>query len=175
MAASTASRARTRRRRNRVASSASNIEALPGEGDERVLERRAYRRQAADADAGENELAVAVLGPVAVEAREHGRALNLELGQPDALEHLGGEGGVVGLDAQPGRPGGRQLGDGALGQQLAEGHDGDVGTDLLDLGEQVAGEEDGCALGGQLLGEVADLARGRAWVGRACSTSRRWR
>src|SRR5207237_10509782 len=121
MAASTASRARTRRRRNRVASSASNIEALPGEGDERVLERRAYRRQAADADAGENELAVAVLGPVPVEAREHGRAFNLELGQPVALEHLGGEGGVVGVGAEPRRPGGRQLRVGVLGRLRAGG------------------------------------------------------
>src|SRR5438270_2072183 len=100
MAASTPSRARTRRRRKRVASSASNIEALPGEGDERVLERRPDRRHAADADAGEHELAAAVLGEVAVEQAQHDTALDAQLGEAHALEDLGGEGGVVGLDLQ---------------------------------------------------------------------------
>src|SRR4051794_30213625 len=112
MAASTASSTLTRRRRKSVASSASNIEALPGEGDERVLERGTDRSQAPHADAGQHQLAVAVLGAVAVEAGEHGRAVDGELGEPEALEDLRGEGGVVGLDAQLGAARGLQLGDG---------------------------------------------------------------
>src|SRR5438445_457522 len=44
-------------------------------------------------------------------------------------------------------------------EQLAEGHDCHVGADLLDLGEQVAGEEHRRPLRSQILGEVADLAR----------------
>src|SRR2546423_2975331 len=100
MAASTASNALTRRRRNSVASSASNIEALPGEGDEGVLERGADGGEAAHADACQHQLAVAVLGAVAVEAGEHGRALDGGGGQAEAAEHLDGGGGVGRLDAQ---------------------------------------------------------------------------
>src|SRR3954452_1645636 len=73
MAASTARRTLTRMRRKSVASSANNIEPLPGEGDERVLERGTDSGETAYGDAGQNELAVAVLGSVAVEAGEHGR------------------------------------------------------------------------------------------------------
>jgi len=47
----------------------------------------------------------------------------------------------------------------ALGQQPAAPHDPDVGADLLDLGEEVGGDEHGGALVGQFADEVADLAR----------------
>src|SRR5437588_9129465 len=102
MAASTPSRALTRMRRKSVASSANNIEPLPGEGDEAVLERGVDGGQAAHADAGQDELAVAVLGAVAVEAGEDSCALDRQLGQAQALEHLRRQDGVVGLDPQPG-------------------------------------------------------------------------
>src|SRR5436309_9912930 len=78
MAASTASRALTRMRRNSVASSASNIETLSGDGDERVLERGTDGGEAADTDAGQHQFPVAVLGPVAVEARQNHCALDRE-------------------------------------------------------------------------------------------------
>src|SRR5206468_6386126 len=72
--ASTRSSARMRVRRKRVASSALNIEALAGQRDERVLQRRPHGRHAADADAGEHELAAAVLRPLAVQHSDDGRA-----------------------------------------------------------------------------------------------------
>src|SRR5438093_12911205 len=115
MAASTPSRALTRSRRKSVASSASNIEPLTGEGDERVLQRGPDGGEAAHADSGQHQLAVAVLGAVAVEAGEHGGAVDAEVGQPEAVEYLGGEGGVVGLDPQLGAARRLQLFDGALG------------------------------------------------------------
>src|SRR5437588_9617456 len=137
MAARTTSRTLTRRRRKSVASSASNIEALPGESDERVLERGMDGRQAAHADTRHDELAVAVLGAVTVEPREHDRALDGELGQAEAMKNLAGAGGVVGLDAQLGAARGLQVGDRPLGEQLAEGHDGHVRADLLDLRQEM--------------------------------------
>ncbi len=45
-----------------------------------------------------------------------------------------------------------------LGEQPAGAHDPDVGGDLLDLGEQVAGDQDGGAVSGELTDQVADLA-----------------
>src|SRR3954454_14289124 len=112
MAASTISRALTRRRRKSVASSANNIEALPVEGHERVLQRGADGRQAAHTDASEHQLAVAVLCPVAVETGQHGRTLDGEVDKAQALEDLGGACGVVGLDAQLGATRVLKLGDG---------------------------------------------------------------
>src|SRR4051812_26049794 len=143
MAASTASNALTRIRRKSVASSASNIEALPGEGNERVLERGADGGEASHADAGHDELAIAVLGSVPVEAGEHGRALDAEVGETETREDLRGARGVVGLDAELRPSGGLELGERALGKELAEGHHGHVRADLLDLREQVAGKKDG--------------------------------
>ena len=45
-----------------------------------------------------------------------------------------------------------QLGERALGDQPADVHDADVRADLLDLGQQVGGEQHGGAVGGELAG-----------------------
>src|SRR5438046_268735 len=94
MAARTASRALTRMRRKSVASSASNIEPLPGEGDEGVFERGADGGEAAHADAGQYQLAVAVLGAVAVEASEDEQLSGAQEGEgeAEALAHAEGVG-----------------------------------------------------------------------------------
>ena len=52
----------------------------------------------------------------------------------------------------------REVGDRALGDQAALGHHGRMRADLLDLVEEVRGEEDGRALRRQLPHQGADLA-----------------
>src|ERR1044072_4193931 len=96
------SRAFVRRRRERAASSASNIEALPGERDEGVLEARTDGRHAPHADTREHELAAAVFGEMAVEAAEDRRLLSGEIGEADAAQDVDGQVDLVGLDAQTG-------------------------------------------------------------------------
>src|SRR4051794_22583432 len=65
--ASTASRAHTRRRRNSVASSLRNIEALPGQRHECVLQAGTLHGEATDADACFYEGAAQVLGRAVAE------------------------------------------------------------------------------------------------------------
>src|SRR5579875_900018 len=158
---STMSSTRTMGRRARWRSSASNIEALAGQGHEQVLEAGPLGGEGPDPDAGQDQLPAAALGAEAgaVEAGRHGVDLGpgQHLGQPEVGEDLGGQGHVVDLGVQPGRARRPQLGQRPLGQEPPLGHHRGVGADLLDLGQQVAGEEDGGAVGGQLPDQVADL------------------
>src|SRR2546423_1143213 len=140
-AASTTMSARIRSRRNSVPSSASNIETLAGECHERVFERRSQRGHAPDPDTGEHQFATARLGRAPVEPAHDDRPIHLQLGQPEPLEYPGGQHGIVGLDPQTRRAHALQLGEGPLCEELAEGHDRDVGTNLLDLRQQMAGEK----------------------------------
>src|SRR5439155_9298867 len=73
------------------------------------------------------------------------------------LKELEGAAGVVNLyvDAAAGAD---ELVDAAGGDEAAVVHDRGVGTDLLELGQDVAGEEDGHALGAEPADELADLA-----------------
>src|SRR5439155_749959 len=100
---------------------------------------------------GDNLLA---LRPVELE-RDAGR-LPFETGDArHRLKELEGAAGVVNLyvDAAAGAD---ELVDAAGGDEAAVVHDRGVGTDLLELGQDVAGEEDRHALGAEPADERAD-------------------
>src|SRR5205085_6504415 len=89
-----------------TASSLVDIEALPRERDEDVLEVRTLHDQLADADPGEHELAVHDLGPDVAERGDEHAVPDVGLPHARPCEHLDGAGHVVpaGDDhTQPGR------------------------------------------------------------------------
>src|SRR5579859_2953272 len=125
----------------RVTVSAVDIETLPGEPDEQVLQARRGDREAADADPGVYELGADAFR---LGLSQQGRGLvraGLGVGQAKGGEHLDRAVGVGGLHHDPGRAGPAQLGQRALEHQPAGAHHPDVRADLLDLGQQVGGDE----------------------------------
>ena len=81
-----------------------------------------------------------------------------DVGQAELAQHPRGGVPLVGLHPRPRRRARAHLGDGTLGHEPADVHDADVGADLLDLGEQVGGDQDGGALVGERGDQVPDLA-----------------
>src|SRR3954469_18429625 len=138
-----------------------DIEALPRERDEHVLEIGALHEQLADADPGEHELAVDGLRPHVAERGDEHAVPDVGLPQPGPGQHLDRTRHVLRTrhdDAQPGGGHVPQIAQRALRHQPPAAHDADVGADLLDLREQVRGEEDGRAFGGELPDERPDLS-----------------
>src|SRR5580704_11031916 len=116
-----------------VTVSAVDIETLPGEPDEQVLQARRGDREAADADPGVHELgADAFRLGLAQQGRGLVRA-GLGVGQAEGGEHLDRAVGVGGLHDDPGGAGPAQLGQRALEHEPAGAHHPDVRADLLDL------------------------------------------
>src|SRR5438874_12790650 len=132
--ASTSSRAWILRRRNRWCSSASNIEALPGERYEQVLERGPFDREPEHPDAAAHErradLFRSRVGGLLGGDRSGGKAGH-EAGVP---QNGGGQVDVFGLHSQPGRRRSPERSKRVLDQQPTEAHHADVGAGLLDLG-----------------------------------------
>src|SRR6516165_7007954 len=127
-----------------------DIEALPGEPDEQVLQARRGDLEAADPDAGLDELGA---DPLRLRITQRGRGLagsGLRIGQADAGQHLDRALGIGGPHDNPGGAGPAQPGQRALEDQPPGAHHPDVRADLLDLGEQVRGDEHGGAVGGDL-------------------------
>src|SRR4051794_7854158 len=138
-----------------------DIEALPRERDEHVLEIGALHEQLADADPGEHELAVDGLRPHVAERGDEHAVPDVGLPQPGPGQHLDRTRHVVRTgddDAQPGGGHVPQIAQRALRDQPPAAHDADVGADLLDLRQQVRGEEHGRAFGGELPDERPDLS-----------------
>src|SRR5262249_13318842 len=101
-AARTNKSTRVRTRRNSSPNSASHIEALSRQRDERVLEAARAGRQAAPPHPRQHQRPVALLGPLPVELRRHDLARDHDGIEPEAVEDLGRVAGVGGLDAQHG-------------------------------------------------------------------------
>src|SRR5690606_38811314 len=80
------------------------------------------------------------------------------VGQAERGEDAGGVGGVGCLDADEDGPAAAERGDGAVGDEFAGTHDGGVRAHLLDLGQQVGGDEHGGAAGGDLPHQRPHLA-----------------
>src|SRR6516225_2044090 len=133
MAASTTSSALTRRRRNWVASSARHIESLAGEGDKRVLQTGPDGDQTANAHARLDQGPAAILGPVAVQPGADGDAVQGDVAQAESRQHRRCRAHLLRLHLKAGGTGRLQLTQCALGEQLAERHDRDVGAHLLDF------------------------------------------
>src|SRR5580658_5447466 len=140
-----------------AAASAVDIEALPGEPDEQVLQAGRGHREAADPDPGVDELGA---DPFRLGVAQRGRGFvrpGLGAGEAQAGEHLDRALGVGGLHDDPGGTGPAEFGQRALEDQPAGTHYPDVGADLLDLGQQVRGDEHGGAVGGDLPDQRAYL------------------
>src|SRR5215212_210207 len=138
-----------------------DIEALPRQRHEHVLEIGALDGELAHADAREHELAGDELGGCLADRRAEPGAVGVRCGQAQADEHLGRRPHVARPgddDAQPRRRDVAQLAEGALGDEPAAAHHRDVRADLLDLREQVRRDEDRAALPGELADECAHLA-----------------
>src|SRR5690606_35296760 len=216
MAASATSIAHVRRRRSTspsseascdqplprvgTAVSLNNVEPLPGERDEPVLERLLDDAETPEPDPGGDErrgdrlgqgrlvgqLGEEDGGPVGGDGSARGRRRRLvgglggrpgsdaaarcrpgtccdgpvvADGEAEPGELGAGECRVRGEHPQPGAAEAAQLVEAALGDETALAHDGRVGAHLLDLGEEVAGDDDGRPVVGERPDEVAHLAR----------------
>src|SRR5580704_1592175 len=98
----------------RAGASAVDIETLPGEPDEQVLEAGRGDREAADADPGVHELGADAFG---LGVTQQGRGLvrpGLGIGEAEGGEHLDRAVGVGGRHHDPGGAGAAQLGQRAL-------------------------------------------------------------
>ena len=139
---------RSRRRR-----SATDIEALPGQRDEHVLQRRARRRgsrapgRPACTQRGDDLLRGHARRAAAVaERRSTVTSVRPELAQDPRGRAAGWSVSTRARVARAGRAARRSV---PWATRLPDVHDADVGAHLLDLGQQVAGDQHGGALVGQ--------------------------
>ena len=72
-----------------------------------------------------------------------------DLGQPEGTQHVRRRLRGSGLDLGDGPGPGAHVTDGPLRHESALAHHAEVGADLLDLGQQMAGDEDGGPVGGE--------------------------
>src|SRR5215472_9616702 len=125
--------------------SAVDIEPLPGQPDEQVLQVGPRGVQPGNADPCQHELTADPVG-------------GLDVLEPEGAEHLRRLLGLRGADHDPAAVQGPHLLQRSLEDQPPGPHHPHVGADLLHLGEQVGGHEDGHAVGGDLADQAADLA-----------------
>src|SRR5215468_3180135 len=143
--------------------SAVDIEPLPGQPDEQVLQVGPRGGQPGDADAGQHEFAADPFGSLIGEL-----GADLTVGRPDVGQPESGQGRrrlarLRGADDDPAAALAPELIQRALEHQPPGPHHPHVGADLLHLGEQVGGDQDGHAVGGDLPDQAADLT-GALWV-----------
>src|SRR3954462_6739431 len=130
-----------------------DIEALPRQRDEHVLEVGPLDRDLTHAHTREHQLPGDQLRRRVPDRRVESLGLHRRhrQAQPRQAPARHRDVGRTGDDdPQPGRGHVPQLREGALGDEPAAAHDGDVRADLLDLGQQVRGDEDRAALRGEL-------------------------
>src|SRR3954452_3296845 len=132
-----------------VGRSATDIETLPGQRDEHVLERRSPDPEAGDPDAGVHAGGDHLLGRDLAQQPGRGGARGVHLGQAQLAHHPSGLVGLVGLDGRLGRSAVAQLRAGALGDQPADVHHAEVGAHLVDLAEEMARDQDRGAVPGE--------------------------
>src|SRR5262249_52015024 len=139
------------------AASAVDIETLPGELHEQVLQAGPRRIESGHGDPGEDELAADRLRRVLADLGADLAVAGLDVGQPELGEHLAGLVWFGGTHAHPGTATGAHLPQRALEHQPAGPHHTHVAADLLHLGEQVRGHKHGDAAGGDLPDKPAHL------------------
>src|SRR6478735_3150383 len=143
--------------------SVADIEALPGEGQEEVLETRAGHRELLDADAALDERCDDPLRCDAVRRPADPAGHPLDTAEAELRQDPRRDGGLFREDSR--RRGGpaAHLGDGALGDESTVSHDAEMGAHLLHLGQQVARDEDRGAVRRERRDEAAHLASS-LWV-----------
>ncbi len=105
-----------------------------------------------------HELGVDLLRRVLSQAGADLAVGDADIGQPELAEQLGRRRGLAAADQDSRLTAAAQLSQRSLEHQLAGAHHPDVRADLLDLGEQVRGDEHGRAVRGDLLDQRPDLA-----------------
>src|SRR5215469_13339501 len=140
-----------------VAASAVDIETLPGELHEQVLQAGPRRIESGHGDPGKDKLAANRLRRVLADLGADLAVAGLDVGQPELSEHLAGLVWFGGTHPHPGGATSAHLLQRALEHQPAGPHHSDVAADLLHLGEQVRGHQHGYAAGGDLPDKPAHL------------------
>src|SRR6478609_1390157 len=149
--------------------SARDIEALPGQLDEHLLQARPVDLEADQVDPRVHERGRHLLRGRGAERRgeprrprpaRQGPPVARHLGEAEPAEHLRRRVGLrrAGGHGQPGALPVGERGPLALQQQPPAAHDPDVRADLLDLGEQVGRHEHGRAAVRELAHQVPHLA-----------------
>src|SRR5450759_561287 len=127
--------------------SAADIEALPGEGHEQVFQAGPFDRKTCHGHTVVHEGYDHLLCGHFAQSTCSPARFGYHLGQPERPQHSRGILGAVGLDPGPGLAHGSHLGDRPLGEQHAHVHHADVGAHLLNLGQEMAGDQHrGCLL-----------------------------
>src|SRR5215469_6209211 len=136
--------------------SALNVESLPGQAHEDVFEAGGLHDQLADADARVHELGGDPLRLRLAELGGDDAVPRYRVGELHLGEDLGRRVHVGGSHADPGGMGAAQVRQRSLEDQLPGAHHPDVRAHLLDLGEQVRGDEHGYAVRRDLPDEGPD-------------------
>src|SRR4051794_15558712 len=138
-----------------------DIEALPRQRHEDVLQVRPLDDELPDPHPSRDELTVDDLRPRLTERREKDAVADLGFAEPGTDQHLRRARHVVRTgddDPQPGSGDVPQLRQRPLRDEPPAAHHADVRADLLDLRQQMGGEEHRRALGGQFTDQRPDLA-----------------
>src|SRR5260221_4736200 len=114
-----------------------DIEALPGQLDEQVLQAGPHGFQPGHGDARVDKLGVNRLRGVFAEGGANLPVGDCNVRQLELAEHLSRAGGVHAADQDPRLAAAAQLGERALEDHLAGAPDADVPANLADLGPQV--------------------------------------
>src|SRR5262245_44508056 len=138
--------------------SAVDIEPLPGQPDEQVLQVGPRGVQPGNADAGQHELTADPFGRLVGEPGADLIISRLDVGQPESGQGRRRLAGLRGADDHPAAALAPELVQRALEHQPPGPHHADVSADLLHLGEQVGGDEDRHAVGGDLPDQATHLA-----------------
>src|SRR5215472_12204909 len=139
------------------AASAVDIETLPGELHEQILQAGPRRIESGHGYPGEDQLTADRLRRVLADLGADLAVAGLDVGQPELGEHLAGQVWFGGAHPHTGGTPRAHLLQRALEHQPAGPHHPHVAADLLHLGEQVRRHKHGDAVGGDLPDQPADL------------------
>src|SRR3954471_6608184 len=142
-----------------VGASATDIEALPGQRDEHVLERRPPDAIAGDGDPGVHARGDDLLRSDVAQQAGRRRAGGVHLGQAELPHHPSRLVGLIGLDGRLGGAVVAQLRARPLGDQPTDVHHAEVRAHRVDLAEEVARDQHGRPVTGQRPDQLPDLAR----------------
>src|ERR1700712_467102 len=140
-----------------VMTSAADIEALPGERDEHVLQRRRLHAEPHDGYPLVHTRRDDLLARDPTQPSDRRRTRRPYIEEAELAQDAGCLHRLVRLDDGLGLVAGPELLAGPLGDQLADVHDPDVAAHLVDLREEVAGHQDGRTFLGQRADQRPDF------------------
>src|SRR5450631_312784 len=138
-------------------SSAADIEALPRHGDEQVLEAGTFDREPAHRHALLHQRHHNLVRGQRAQGADSHTGFERNVAQPQSAQYSRSILGTVADDPGSHLADGSHLGDRSLCQQRTHMHHPDMGAHLLDLGQEMAGDQDRGPVVGQGADEVANL------------------